>query len=115
MNIVFYRRYSDSGQSEQSVEGQRRVCYEIAERNGYKIIAEYVDRATYKARLKKNGVKVLFARENITDDVSGVLMESVLEGMAEYFSAEFSQKVKRGMTLTAKKCEFTGSGVSAWI
>ena len=38
-------------------------------------------------------------------------MESVLEGMAEYFSAELSQKVKRGMALTAHKCEFTGAGV----
>ena len=54
---------------------------------------------------------MLSARENITDDASGVLMESVLEGMAEYFSAELSQKVKSGMTLTAEKWEFTGSGV----
>jgi DNA invertase Pin-like site-specific DNA recombinase len=46
MNIVFYGRYSDSGQSEQSIEGQRKVCYEFAERNGYRIIAEYIDRAT---------------------------------------------------------------------
>lgn len=38
------------------------------------------DSATYKARLKKNGVKVLSARENISDDASGVLMEAVLEG-----------------------------------
>ena len=154
MNVVFYGRYSDAGQSEQSIEGQRKVCYEWAERNGYRIIAEYIDRAisgteadnrpeflrmiadsakrqfnavlvyqldrfarnrydsaTYKNKLKKNGVKVLSARENITDDASGVLMESVLEGMAEYFSAELSQKVKRGMALTAQKCEFTGSGV----
>ena len=40
----------------------------------------------YKARLKKNGVKVLSAHENISDDASGVLMEAVLAGMAEYFS-----------------------------
>ena len=45
MNVVFYGRYSDSGQSEQSIEGQRKVCYEFAERNGYRVIAEYVDRA----------------------------------------------------------------------
>ncbi len=48
------------------------------------------DSATNKQKLKKNGVKVLSARENITDDASGVLMESVLEGMAEYFSRELS-------------------------
>ena len=45
MNLVFYGRYSDSGQTEQSIEGQRKVCYDFAERNGYKIIAEYIDRA----------------------------------------------------------------------
>ena len=46
MNLVFYGRYSDAGQSEQSIEGQRKVCHEFAERNGYKIISEYIDRAT---------------------------------------------------------------------
>ena len=40
------------------------------------------DSATYKAKLKKNGVRVLSARENISDDASGVLMEAVLEGIA---------------------------------
>ena len=69
------------------------------------------DSATYKAKLKKNGVKVLSARENISDDANGILIEAVLEGMAEYFSTELSQKVKRGMVLTAQKCLFTGSGV----
>lgn len=56
------------------------------------------DSAIYKHRLKKNGVKVLSAKENIKDDPSGILLESVIEGMAEYYSAELSQKVKRGMT-----------------
>lgn len=41
--------------------------------------------ADYKHKLKKNGVRVLSARENISEDASGVLMEAVLEGMAEYF------------------------------
>lgn len=50
------------------------------------------DSAMYKAKLKKNGVRVLSARENISDDASGILMESVLEGMAEYYSVELSQK-----------------------
>jgi len=61
------------------------------------------DSATYKAKLKKNGVKVVSARENISDDASGVLMEAVLEGMAEYYSVELAQKVKRGMDLNAEK------------
>jgi len=56
-----------------------------------------------KQKLKKNGVRVLSARENITDDASGILMESVLEEMAEYYSAELSQKI-RGMDINAQKC-----------
>ena len=55
------------------------------------------DSAHYKHILKKNGVKVLSAKENINDDPSGILMETVLEGMAEYYSAELSVKVSRGM------------------
>lgn len=66
------------------------------------------DSATYKAKLKKNGVRVLSARENISDDASGVLMEAVLEGMAEYYSVELAQKIKRGMDINAEKCLSTG-------
>ena len=69
------------------------------------------DSATYKAKLKKNNVRVLSARENISDDASGVLMESVLEGMAEYFSLELGQKVKRGMGINAEKCYYNGGTV----
>ncbi len=70
------------------------------------------DSATYKARLKKNGVRVISARENITEDASGILMEAVLEGMAEYYSAELSQKVKRGMRINAEKGLITGGNIS---
>ena len=69
------------------------------------------DSATYKAKLKKNGVRVLSARENITDDASGILIEGVLESMAEYYSAELSQKIKRGFAITASKCKYFGGSV----
>jgi len=70
------------------------------------------DSATYKSKLKKNGVRVVSARENISEDASGILVESVLEGMAEYYSAELSQKVKRGMDLNADKCLSTGGNIA---
>jgi DNA invertase Pin-like site-specific DNA recombinase len=70
------------------------------------------DSATYKAKLKKNGIRVLSARENISDDASGVLMEAVLEGMAEYYSVELSQKIRRGMNINAEKCLSTGGNVA---
>ena len=69
------------------------------------------DSAIYKNKLKKNNVRVFSARENISEDASGILMESVLEGMAEYYSAELSQKVKRGMNINAEKCLYNGSPI----
>ena len=54
-------------------------------------------------KLKKNGVRVISAKENIADDPSGILVEGVLESMAEYYSAELSQKIRRGMDINAEK------------
>lgn len=45
MNAVIYARYSSSAQTEQSIEGQLRVCKEFAERKGFTILHEYIDRA----------------------------------------------------------------------
>ena len=42
---VIYARYSSERQTEQSIEGQLRVCHEFAERNDLKIIDTYIDRA----------------------------------------------------------------------
>lgn len=69
------------------------------------------DSARYKAKLKKNGVKVLSAKENISDDPAGIVMEGVLESMAEYYSAELSQKVNRNMLLNAEKGLYNGGFV----
>lgn len=151
MNIVIYARFSSHAQTEQSIEGQLKVCHEYAEANGHHVVGEYIDRAISgttdnraefqrmiadsdkrafeavlvyqldrfarnrydsainKAKLKKNGVRVISARENIAEDASGILIEGVLESMAEYYSAELSQKVQRGMQLNAKKCLSNGS------
>ena len=53
--------------------------------------------------LKKNGVKVVSARETIAEDSTGILLESMLEGYAEFFSAEQAEKVQRGLTENALK------------
>ena len=45
-SAVIYARYSSERQTEQSIEGQLRVCNEYAERNDIKIIETYIDRAT---------------------------------------------------------------------
>lgn len=66
------------------------------------------DSAHYKALLKKNGVKVISAKETIAEGSEGILLESVLEGMAEYYSVELAEKVKRGMKENALKAKANG-------
>ena len=150
---VIYARYSSDNQTEQSIEGQLRVCEQYAQNNNIAILNTYIDRAmtgtndnrpafqqmikdsankefdyilVYKIDrfsrnkyeiaknkkiLKDNGVKLLSAMENIPDTPEGIILESLLEGMAEYYSAELSQKVKRGMNETRLKGNFTGGTI----
>lgn len=61
------------------------------------------DIAMNKIRCKKNGVKILYAKEHIPDGPEGIILEGILESFAEYYSAELSQKVKRGMRESALK------------
>ena len=42
---VIYARYSSDSQTEQSIEGQLRVCEEFAKANDILILAKYIDRA----------------------------------------------------------------------
>lgn len=153
--VCLYVRYSSSNQTEQSIEGQIRVCKEFCKRHGFRIVEIYTDRATsaskdiekrvsflkmikdsekqsfdavvvykldrfarsrydsatYKYRLKKNGVQLISATENISDDPEGIILESVLEGMAEFYSAELSQKINRGLRESAYKHNSIGGSI----
>jgi len=93
-----------TGKTDKRPEFQRMI------KDSYKQIFQYVivwqldrfarnkyESAIHKNTLKKNDIKVLSAKENISDDPTGILMETMLEGMAEYYSAELRVKVKRGM------------------
>ena len=64
--------------------------------------------AMHRKTLRDNGIKLVSAKENIPDSPEGIILESLLEGMAEYYSAELSQKVLRGMRETRIKGNFTG-------
>ena len=147
---VIYARYSSDSQTEQSIDGQLRVCREYAERENIKIVDTYIDRAmtgtndhrpdfqrmlrdskkkgfdyvlvykfdrftrsrhdsaVNKAILNRNGVKVISATEQISDTPEGIILEGMLESFAEYYSAELSQKVKRGLKESRIKGLFTG-------
>ncbi|ADU26498.1 recombinase family protein [Ethanoligenens harbinense] len=69
------------------------------------------DSAHYKMVLRKNGIRVLSAKENISEGAEGIILESMLEGYAEYYSAELSEKVVRGLTENALKARYNGGGL----
>ncbi len=147
---VIYARYSSDRQTEQSIEGQVRVCEEYAAKEGLTIVGQYIDRAVsartdnrpqfkamikdsalglfdaiivyktdrfarskydsaiYKKQLLLNNVTLHYAAETIPDGPEGVILESLLEGLAEYYSLELGQKIKRGLRESAYKCQATG-------
>ncbi len=152
-NAVIYARYSSDKQTEQSIEGQLRYCYDYAKLHGYNVVGEYIDRATsgtndnrpefqrmisdsskkqfqfvivwkldrfarnrydsaiYKNKLKKNGVRVLSATEGIGEGDESIILEAVLEAMAETYSRQLSQNVRRGMKESALKGNSTGGTI----
>lgn len=69
------------------------------------------DSAHYKHLLQKNNVKVISITEQIEDTPQGILMESLMEGMAEYYSVELAQKVRRGERENALKCMSNGGTI----
>ena len=151
MNAVIYARYSAGPrQTEQSIEGQLRVCSDFCKQRGLTVVGTYCDRhisgktdqrpefqkliadakkkkfeavvvyktdrfarnkydsAIYKRELKQNGIQIFYAAEAIPDGPEGIILESLMEGLAEYYSAELAQKIQRGMTESAMKCKSTG-------
>lgn len=66
------------------------------------------DSATYKRKLKKNGVRIISVLENLDGSPESVILESLLEGMAEYYSKNLAREVAKGMKETSLKCQHTG-------
>jgi len=68
--------------------------------------------AQNRALLKLSGVKVISAMEHIPETPEGIILESVLEGMAEYYSANLAENVRRGLKENALQCKSNGAGQS---
>ena len=64
--------------------------------------------AKYKNQLRQNGVRVISANETISEGADGILLESMLEGMAEWYSENLKENVVRGLTVNAEKCKWNG-------
>ena len=69
------------------------------------------DSAMNKYRLKKNGVRLFYAKETIPEGPEGILLECAIEGYAEYYSENLSQNVKRGLYDSALDLQTLGQVV----
>ena len=66
------------------------------------------DSAVYKRRLKLNGIKVESVLEQLDNSPESVMLESVLEGMAEYYSKNLAREVRKGLNENAMKATHNG-------
>lgn len=73
-------------------------------RNRYEIIIN-------KQKLKNMKISIRYAKENIPDTKEGIILESMLEGMAEYYSANLAENVNMGMERNAEKCYYNGGNI----
>lgn len=113
-NLKIVNIYTDShisGTDFEKRDGFNRMISD-AEKSLFKyIIVWKIDRfgrdreeiALNKVRIKKFGIKLLYAKENIPDGPEGIILEGLLESLAEYYIADLRQKVKRGQRESAMK------------
>lgn len=108
-----------SGKTDDRADFQRMI--RDSERGHFQAVIVYTvdrfarnryDSAIYKAKLKKNGIRVYYAKQNIPDSPEGIILESVMEGYAEYYSENLAIQIKRGMYDNALKCKSTGGNLA---
>jgi len=64
------------------------------------------DSAVYKSILQKEcGITVISVTETIDNNKMSIIMESMLDALAEYYSVNLSEEVKKGMTQKALRGE----------
>ena len=82
------------------------ICYQTS-----RFARDKYDAVVYKKRLKKYGVKVIYSKMNIPEGPEGMILESVLEALDEYYSEELKQKVMRGMYDNALQGKASGGSI----
>ena len=119
-----YADHARSGFKNTSARTAFQSMISAAETGSYDtIIAWKVDRfgrnredsAVYKGKLRRYGVKVLYAMEPIPEGSAGVLLEGMLEATAEWYSRQLSENVTRGMMDNAHRCLYNGTRIHGYF
>lgn len=66
------------------------------------------DSAIYKRKLKQYGIRLISVTERLDDSPEAVILESVIEGMAEYYSKNLARETMKGLTENGYKCLHNG-------
>ena len=115
-----YADHARSGFKNTSARTAFRSMMSAAESGSFDTVISWkVDRfgrnreesALFKGRLRRFGVKVLYAMEPIPEGSAGVLLEGMLEATAEWYSRQLSENVTRGMHDNARRCLFNGTRI----
>lgn len=105
-----YCDYAISGRTDDRPQFQRMIS--DAEKGLFSAVIMYqtsrfarnrFDAAMYKHRLKNVGVTVHYAAMTIPEGPEGIILESLMEGLDEYYSANLSKQIRRGQHGNALK------------
>ncbi len=66
------------------------------------------DSAMYKQKLKLKGIRVVSVLENLDNSPESLILESVIEGMAQYYSANLAREVSKGQKENALRALHNG-------
>lgn len=69
------------------------------------------DAAVYRRCLQELGIRLIAVDQPTDDSPEGGLMETLLEGLAEYYSRNLARETMKGMTERAKEAKFLGGRV----
>ena len=117
-NLRIVRHYTDSAKS--GTNSDREGFLQMIEDSGKgqfkNLIIHKLDRfsrdkfdaVSYKRKLKINGVTIFSVTENLDNSPESVMLESCLEGMAQYYSLNLAREVMKGLKESAYKCTHLG-------
>ena len=119
-NIQIVKVFADRAKSATSAnrpEFQNMIKYCEADDTGISMVMVHkldrfsrdkYDSAMYKQKLKVKGIRVVSVLENLDNSPESVILESVIEGMAQYYSANLAREVAKGQKENALKALHNG-------
>lgn len=120
MGYEIIRFYVDEAKSGTTTEGRTAFLDMLSDSKNHEfqvVIVHKLDRfarsridsAVSKKVLKDNGVRLISVLEQLDDSPESIILESVLEGMNEYYSKNLSRETKKGMKVAGAKGRILGT------